>query len=144
MDKFYLMLIMSSLSCTAYSQERVTYGYDAAGNRVRCEIFMLAPRAKARLQSFSAEGVTYSDELDNHSVRIHQNEDEGILKVTVLGLDNSDKCSLGLYTTSGVMVAQTAIGSESVNVDISGQPAGIYMLRIALNDSSVTWKIVKK
>ncbi|MCI7284887.1 MAG: T9SS type A sorting domain-containing protein [Prevotella sp.] len=31
-----------------------------------------------------------------------------------------------------------------VDIDISNHPAGVYLLRITINNHSTTWKIIKK
>lgn len=34
--------------------------------------------------------------------------------------------------------------TDNFDIDISSQPTGIYLLRITINNSSTTWKIIKK
>lgn len=144
MRKSYLILSLASLPFVAKAQNSVSYSYDAAGNRVRRELVVPAPRAKAMLQSLEMHGTSYSDVIDSHSVQIKQDDENEVLKVSVLGLKSSDKCTFGVYTASGVQALLSDVKSESVEIDISSLPSGIYMMRVAINETGKTWKIVKK
>lgn len=144
MRKSYLILSLASLPFVAKAQNSVSYSYDAAGNRVRRESVVPAPRAKAMLQSLETRETSYSDVIGSHSVQIKQDDEKEVLKVSVLGLKSSDKCTFGVYTASGVQAILSDVKSESVEIDISSLPSGIYMMRVAINETSKTWKFVKK
>lgn len=36
------------------------------------------------------------------------------------------------------------VNKESLEINISNQPAGVYLLRITINNNSTIWKIIKK
>ncbi len=98
MRKFYLLFYLVLLSGVSSAQSRIGYSYDAAGNRVKREIVMPAPRAMAKQQTFAADSQAFTDLLHDHTVKIYPNPTEGALLVSISGLTGTDKCSFGVYT----------------------------------------------
>ena len=144
MRKIYLLFYLALLPVASSAQDKIGYSYDAAGNRVKREIVVSAPKAMAKRQTFSSEDQIFSDMLRGHSVRIYPNPTEGALKISVTGLKGEDKCMLGVYTAQGAQVLTENVKTDNVDINISNHPAGIYLLRITINNNSTTWKIIKK
>ena len=48
------------------------------------------------------------------------------------------------YTTLGVQILAKKIETDNIDINISNQPNGVYLLQITINGKSTTWKIVKK
>lgn len=138
------LAILTLLPVVSSAQGRIGYSYDAAGNRVKREIIMPAPKTMAKQQNFSSDNQSFSDMLCDHSVKIYPNPSKGTLKICIFGLKDSDKCSLGVYTTQGVQILAKKVKTDNTDVNISNQPNGVYLLQIAINGKSTTWKIVKK
>ena len=116
----------------------------AEGNRVKREIVMQAPKAKGEQRSFDSEEQMFSDMLYYYSVNIYPNPTEGTLKISILGLKDTDKCLLEVYTMQGAQIISERIKTDNIGINISSRPGGIYLLRIIINDKSTTWKIIKK
>jgi hypothetical protein len=144
MRKFYLWICLVSLPTVSSAQGKITYAYDTSGNRVKREIVMPAPMAMAKQQSLEPGGQVFSDMLRDHSVKIYPNPTEGALRVSISGLEGTDRCSLGVYMSQGAQILTESVKTDNVNIDISNRPAGIYLLRITINNNSTTWKIIKK
>lgn len=144
MKKIYTCLVLLFFHHLLMAQSRIAYAYDAAGNRIRREIIMQAPKAKARLQAVDSEERAFSDMLNEHDIKIYPNPTYGLLKVSVYGLRSTDKCSMSLYTTKGAQIMANDVNKESLEINISNQPAGVYLLRITINNNSTIWKIIKK
>lgn len=144
------MTIQSLLICLAlcpfvsFAQNKIGYSYDDAGNRVKREIVMPAPKAMAKQQDFGTNSQSFYDLLHDHTVRIYPNSSEGVLQVCISGLKSTDKCSLVVYTTQGALVLTENVKTDRTDVNISNQPAGVYLLKITINDNSTTWKIIRK
>ena len=125
----------------AQAQDRVTYGYDAAGNRISRVIdFASQPRSAEE----PVEQKVYSEMLKDFSVKIYPNPTNGYLRVEILQLPEDQTATLRIYSASGNLILQKTGVRESENLDISAQPPGIYLLKIASEDSSTEWKIIKK
>lgn len=144
MKKIYMCLLFLFSSLVSMGQSKIAYVYDAAGNRVKREIVMQAPKAKGEQRSFESEEQMFSDMLYDYSVNIYPNPTEGTLKISILGLKDTDKCLLEVYTMQGAQIISERIKTDNIGINISSRPAGIYLLRIIINDKSTTWKIIKK
>ena len=52
--------------------------------------------------------------------------------------------ALEVYTTLGVQILARKVETDNIDINISNQPNGIYLLHITINGQSTTWKIVKQ
>ena len=86
----------------------------------------------------------FSESLNKHSVKIYPNPTKGLLKVSISGLKSTDKCSLGVFTMTGVKVMSCNTNTDNVDIDLSNRPVGVYLLKITINNNSTTWKIIKE
>lgn len=144
MKKIYICLILLFIPFLSKGQSKIVYAYDAAGNRIRREIVMQTQKAKARQRVSDTERQSFSDMLNEHDIKIYPNPTYGFLKLCIYGLKSTDKCSMSLYTTKGAQIMANSVNKESFEINISNQPAGIYLLRITINNNSTIWKIIKK
>lgn len=145
MKKFCIQLILLVLlPLASYAQRKVRYVYDDAGNRIKREI-VLSPSQLQKSQRVSEkEEQAFSDILNDHSIKIYPNPTHGALRVSIHGLQDSDKCELGVYTTQGLRILESKVTRNDVDIDLSGKPAGIYFLSVSVNGRSTTWKIILK
>ena len=120
MKKKLTMLLIWVMPYAASAQS-VKYSYDNAGNRIKREIVMKA-------KSFYKETSTT----------------KGRLKIEIAGYENSDRCVLCIFNTSGQQILSTHASSPWTELDISSRANGIYILYISLNNKETTWKIIKK
>ena len=107
---------------------------------------MSYPRLSFRKASgyLNKEEQAFSDILNDHSIKIYPNPTHGALRVSIHGLQDSDKCELGVYTTQGLRILENKVTRNDVDIDLSGKPAGIYFLSVSINGKSTTWKIILK
>ena len=144
MKRFYLLFYLALLPVVCTAQGRIRYSYDASGNRIKREIVMSVPKAMAKEQNFSQEDQNFSDMLRDHSIKIYPNPTKGALRICISGLKGTDKCSLEVYTTLGVQILTKKVEADNIDINISNQPNGVYLLQITINGQSTTWKIVKQ
>lgn len=144
MRKFHLLFYLTLLPTVSFAQDRIGYSYDALGNRVKREIVMPVPKAMAKQQNFSSDNQSFSDMLRDHSIKIYPNPTKGALKICISGLKGTDKCSLEVYTTLGMQILAKKVESDNIDINISNQSNGVYLLQIIINGRSTTWKIVKQ
>lgn len=141
---------ISLLSCLvlwavlSFAQSRIGFAYDAAGNRVKREIVLAVPQMMANQGAFAVGNRSFTDTMQGHSIKILSNAVEEILKISISGLQSTDRCSLAVCTYQGIVLLMEKIRGEVITINISSQPAGVYLLRITLNNHTTTWKIVKK
>ena len=148
------IILLGILYCTqAWGQNKVTYGYDLSGNRIS-RVIQLSPQRSAEApdaeESEAAsteepvEQEIHSEMLKGFSVLIYPNPTKGELTVKLQGLPEEKTAILMLYSASGSLVLQRTRVRDMEHLDISNQPAGIYVLKIMSEDSSTDWKIIKR
>lgn len=86
----------------------------------------------------------YSDLLKGHEIEISPNPISGILRIFIKELSDKDTSHLELFTMKGELVERIEIKNNNTEVDMQALPPSIYLLRIYLNKTSTTWKIVKE
>lgn len=133
-----ILLLFSSLVCHA---ERVTFAYDACGNRVKRAI-VIDQSNKAPRSSTSKEDTFYDMVGDRDLILTPLSND--LLKLDIPNLTSDDECIIELVTMSGMVVMSDINPATSAIVDIRNQPSGIYVLSVRINGNLTTWKLIKK
>ncbi len=137
-----LVLITSMSGSLLYAQNTITFGYDAAGNCVSRTITITTQ--KVAPMPVAETAVVYSEMLSDIQIKIYPNPTDGLLKVEIQNLSESQIAEIRLYNLSGrLIIAQKAIEGTS-EIDISDQPAGIYVMKIMAGEYQTEWRIIKK
>jgi hypothetical protein len=142
---------------------QTTFTYDASGHRIQRSVIGLAPAPGGTdfevdsasifgsLASFeqmpSAQDLfknVYSDTLNESDVFIYPNPTKGALAVEIRNKNPKISHHLTVYSLQGAIVFQKSDIGDYTPIDLSSQPAGIYLLRISSQESFVTWKIIKE
>ena len=142
MWKYLLLSLLFVVPSLCFSQGRVGYAYDAAGNRISRTIVLNMNAAKK--QAITDKKVKmYSDMLAKHDIRISPNPTKGMVRVTITGLKSDDDCSLAVYSSAGQLIERKPVHGDTAVADISSQPNGYYLLHILVNGEKTVWKIIK-
>lgn len=134
-----MVVILCLCSMEAFGQ-KMSYSYDSAGNRIKREI-VLSPNRMPKAGGNDISSV--SDLLGDKKIKILPNPSQGIIQIEIVGYEDSDVCTISLYSVSGQILTNVKIISNITDIDISGFPDGIYILAIQLNGHSSTWTIIK-
>jgi hypothetical protein len=133
---FYLLLFAAS----SLSAQNVSYAYDNAGNRIERVISLIAsPELRA-----SEEVTELEDVVAKHEIRIYPNPTQGQLTVEIVDFNADLPFEFTLTDLSGKIIDRKKATSGYQNFNLSGQPDGIYLLRISIDGESTTWKIIKE
>ena len=64
----------------------------------------------------------------------------------LLHIENPDleKLRIYVYNNSGKVISINSGSNKKYSVDLSDQPAGLYLIRIVTNDAEATKKIIKQ
>lgn len=134
-------LLWMSFCPMLHQQDKVTYRYDAAGNRISRTIVI---SSRAAEQPEEEQPVIYSEKFSDIQLKIYPNPTDGRLKVELYNLPEGQTAQIWLYAMSGQLITSFKEVRSTVNVDISGQPAGIYLMKIVAGEYQTEWKIIKK
>jgi len=136
----WISLILIFLCPMLQAQDKVKYGYDAAGNRISRTI-VLAPRTTPVEET---KPVVYTEVLKDIQLKIYPNPTTGMLKVEIINQPEGQTAQIWLYAMSGQLIKTFKDVSHTVSIDISAQPAGIYLMNFVAGEYRTEWKIIKK
>ena len=124
------------------NQDTIAYRYDAAGNRISRTIVLSTISAPAPLEE--KPQVIYTEVFADIQLKIYPNPTDGLVKVEIFNLPEGQTAQIWLYAMSGQLITSFNEVSKAVDINISGQPAGIYVMRIVAGKFRTEWKIIKK
>ena len=134
----FLMSIFSML----HAQDTIRYQYDAAGNRISRTIVLQTKSAPAPAEE--KQTAVYTEVLSDITIKIYPNPTDGLLKVEISNLPKGQAANIWLFSVSGKLISSYKKVSNPVSIDISAQPAGIYVMKIEAGKRLSEWKIIKK
>lgn len=122
------------------AEDFIEFTYDLSGNRIRKEILLTTTRSVESSQ----ESQQFMDEVANQTIIIYPNPTRGQLMVEIANQDDIISGSLTILSLNGKMILNKAVNQNQINLDISNEPAGTYVLHININGKTSTWKIIKQ
>lgn len=125
-----------------HGQQRLSYSYDAAGNRISRTVIVGAQAISGHGDQESTSR-TYIDSLDGKELSILAGRENPFLSVFIKGIAPSSGASLSLMDRGGKILTEQAISGEPTIVKLDELSTGVYALRILLNRRSSTWKLIK-
>jgi hypothetical protein len=127
------------ISQAGFSQERVTYTYDAAGNRTSRTV-------DSNLRSAEQEEQTpvFPETPGDLRISVYPNPTEGRIRIDIQNLPKGETADLRLYSLSGALLMSRQDVVSSTEMDITGQAAGTYLLKLVAGKQQAEWKIIKK
>ncbi len=152
--KYFLLILLSAIALSVSSQDRrIEYTYDAAGNRVTRTIILSSSQLRSAASAAGneetdeetlAQEKVYSDVLNRANILIYPNPTKGLLRIEISGNAESKPVNLQVYDMNGKILLQESNVVSSVTLNLSSQPAGIYMLRLTSDTEKKEWKIIKE
>ena len=134
-----------------FPRQSVGYAYDEAGNRTsRTIVLAAASRRTARsgragTQEPDETQTPVSDRLDGRRIDIYPNPTQGCLLVQLTGGDLTQPVKAHVYDSNGTLVLTRDMEPDGqTELDLSAQPAGLYILRLLNGNNSREYKIIKQ
>jgi 2',3'-cyclic-nucleotide 2'-phosphodiesterase (5'-nucleotidase family) len=148
--KIVIISILAFLSFNSFSQN-IEYTYDAAGNRTARFVIPPAP-AQAEAQDSSdtnsynneQEPEVYKDFLAEKELRIYPNPTRGKLTIEIVNYNLNEIGTLQVFDMAGRLIKSENNISERMQVDITSQPAGSYIMVIVIGKEKSERKIIKQ
>ncbi len=123
--------------------QRVSYTYDNAGNRISRMIVLTSPSIQ-KAQSPDMEEEPYTDFINERQIKIFPNPTKGILAVEVTGTENNTEAGLMLFSMQGELIISKTLEGIRTELNLTGQPAGTYLMQINIENEKTVWKIIKE
>jgi len=141
---------------TVYANRKISYNYDAAGNRIsRTILFENNTSLRTAMAEDDKENDDiYEENLEYYSekgiqqeakILIYPNPTQGQLAVEITNITDEAKGDILLMTQSGQLIEKKSITKDNrIEFNLSDQPSGIYLMNVQIDKTVSTWKIIKK
>ncbi|MCG8410274.1 MAG: T9SS type A sorting domain-containing protein [Bacteroidales bacterium] len=151
-QKIILTIVLGIISLVSLAQQ-IEYVYDDAGNRTARNV--IAARAESvkkeddeaisrdKSSSSNTEEM-YSDALAEKELRIYPNPTRGKLAVEIINYDLTESGSLQIFDMGGRLIKNYTSLSERMEIDITNQAAGSYIMIVVIGNEKSEWRIVKQ
>ena len=138
-----LVVLCAAVSLKAQNAT-VHFSYDANGNRTERYLSFQKVEENGKSVEVGNEALSSAtDFIASSQVSLYPNPTYG--KFTVALTEMGDvSINATLSTTTGIVVSQTKLTDMQHTFDLSGQPAGVYLLRFSTDKETHVWKIVKQ
>ncbi len=146
--KYYLSLIVFLFSLIKVSatfacmDTTYVYSYDDSGNRIDRTIDFTKSAHLPNDNASSFDEDIIEEVLSDFEIHIYPNPTKGKLKVELTGIDDK-KARILLLNIQGNTLINKNISNKINTIDLTRFPAGIYILRVSLEQSTSEWKILK-
>ena len=144
--RYYILLLLAGIALSVFSQNRVQYTYDAAGNRLSglSSQLRMAAIVEQENEEIDPQETVYSDKIEQSNIRIYPNPTKGILKIEITRMSEENPIHLQLYDISGRIFVDEPDAAPFTDLNISDQPAGTYILKVSSDNRTTLWKIIKE
>lgn len=135
-------LVLASL--TGWAQDvTVQFLYDACGNRISRSVRL----SKVEENGKNIEGETSflsvaNDCIGDAIISVFPNPTNDMVIVEVSGNEHKD-IRVTLTTITGSHIKERILRDGRQEIDLSGKPSGIYLLKLLCGEETRTWKIIK-
>lgn len=136
---FLLGALLLVVACV-WAQERYTYAYDVAGNRVGRTIVMHTMQAAHAVEPSKA--VFFEERLAKQQIKIYPNPVRSVLTIALEQFDETWQPAG--FSMSGQLLHNGHIRGLTTRVNMSHYSSGMYVLRLLLKGKQSTWKIIKE
>ena len=143
--KFLIIALLAIVSLKSFSQD-IEYVYDLAGNRTTRRII---PPPPAQADSVSDNNATpepevYDDLLAEKQIKIYPNPTRGKLAIEIVNYNFNDVGTIQVFDMAGRLVQNVTKLSSQLEVDITSEPPGSYIIIIVIGDEKSEWKVIKQ
>ena len=147
MEWKYKWVFLSVLLCLVVSDEIIAqdclmFKYDKSGNRVEMFVYDCGAESKEKTNDVIAGEISENEmTLD---VLVYPNPNNGIFDIKINDVENTEVglVNFEVYNNIGVLVKKDELINE-MRIDITDNPAGMYLLRITKDDKVYSRVIVK-
>lgn len=141
MKRIYLSLIilLSSVS-HCFSQNNVTYTYDASGNRISRS---LASGSKAKAAFFYDSTPTNINQISESSrVTVVPTSQAGVFLLNISAELTGSQ--LQVYNSKGMKILEENIRENTAILNLSQYPKDVYLISVRSDSQTYTRKIISK
>ena len=148
MEWKYELIFLSILLCLVvpenlFAQDCLTFKYDETGSRVETIISACDTEYKEQKRDMMVGEISEREMTTDGNLAVYPNPSNGIFTI-MLDDDyiNAEQAGYEMYNNIGVLVKKDELIDET-KIDITNNPAGVYLLRILKGDRVYSRVVVK-
>jgi hypothetical protein len=152
--KTTLLIALLVFGFMAQAQNYFYYKYDASGNRTQRKFNITGSRPdgfrKTSVADTATQPVKPADKIPEvlqmagYQVTIYPNPTLGHLKIEVANFPTNQEAYFYIFDVSGTTIIPKTPYNQSVDIDLTTYPTGLYVLRNIIGNDIKDWKIVKE
>lgn len=136
----WAIIALAFIPITGFSQNNFEFGYDNAGNRISRAIVTLK---SANIENGLSATNPVEDKIGLTTTRIYPNPTKGLLHLEISSEIIQEACYT-VHDINGKLIIQNGSFQNNTDIDLSQNPAGIYILRVSIGTESKEWKVIKE
>lgn len=137
MKKVVFLTLLLAFTITANCQQRLSYAYDAAGNRICRTIVLSAHRSTEDAPS------TYLDYIGGRQLAINAYRGESRISIAVEEYDTSLSGGYSIIDKDAKLLAEGKLSGENTLVEMKDLPSGSYVLDILIDNQHSKWELIR-
>ncbi|MGC3977353.1 MAG: T9SS type A sorting domain-containing protein [Paludibacteraceae bacterium] len=142
---FLLFILVVFTSIYSLNAQDIQFDYDDAGNCiVKYKTVVLPSHVKGNNRSDSTDVAPESEIISDREVVIYPNPTKGELKIEIRGKNPEKTIQYLLTDLSGRTIYRTQSEDMFYVFDMTSFPAGVYLLRVMIDNKWSKWKIIKE
>lgn len=135
---------------TIYKEAGLLYTYDNAGNRIgRMPKNIVLNRSNVKSARTADtendnEESLLQDQIKDYRIIIYPNPTKGRLAVEITPVDDETEGMITLLNMQGVLLCRHPVRSGLSEIDLEGEPSGVYLMLIEIDGQKSSWKVIKE
>ncbi|MBA7570757.1 hypothetical protein ES708_12510 [subsurface metagenome] len=136
------LVILLYLANTAFCAAQIGFTYDDAGNRESRYLIELKSTDEASEEADKQSNFSISEK---RNILVFPNPTEGLLAIEIIDgeLDEGTPIQMNIYTLKGDLITSKEYASKTIEIDLSDQPPGTYLLDLNIGEDKHNFMIVK-
>ncbi len=138
-----LALLSVGMYAETHAQQRIYYGYDAAGNRTTRTAYNIY-QLRSVSNTPDDDGEETNALASEWRMLVAPNPTHGFVQVLITGMGDPSQCTLTVVSAFGQSVLLADARQGITTLDLSALADGLYILRTDIDGTIMTAKIIKE
>lgn len=139
----WVLLLVALFPLVTSAQTLFEFTYNESGHRELREVIQLKSAVATQDTLISKQTkMPLSREIGLQELWIYPNPTKGIVRIEFPLVDS--EAFIRVYDANGKAIIQKAVKEPSSEINLSGEPSGIYILSIRIGSDKKEWKVIKE
>ena len=136
-----LFTVFAIVPCLAQQRSTIRFNYDANGNRTIRQIEIGGNKGGA--ENGDDKVSPSIDIFEALSIALYPNPTNGLFYTVIKGDKGNANLHAIITTTTGEIIVEKNNCNETEYFDLTKHPAGVYLLKLTVDEESHVWRVIK-